>query len=241
MSMICVAHRGASGEYPENTLLAFRKALAAGALWLELDVRLTADGALVVIHDETLERTTDGSGRVSDLPLAELRGLNAGCGESVPLLTEVLGLLGEEHTLNIELKGDGTGAATARLLREWLGRGRIRPANLLVSSFSAQALDPCLQLVPQVRRALIRDQPEDPPDFWEAVSELQPWSLHLARTLVPSALQREARRRGLRILVFTVNQQAELQRLSGFGIDGIFTDFPGLLDPRMTSGEEGDP
>ena len=99
-------HRGASGDWPENTIPAFRKALEAGAEGLEFDLQKTADGRFVVIHDDRLERTTDGRGRVGDTTLAALKRLDAGRGESVPELGELLTVLSDFPgvTLNIELK-----------------------------------------------------------------------------------------------------------------------------------------
>ncbi|PLX87750.1 MAG: glycerophosphodiester phosphodiesterase [Desulfuromonas sp.] len=221
--MICVAHRGSSGEYPENTLLAFRRALEAGATWLELDVHLSADGELIVIHDESLERTTNGSGLVGNFCLQELRRLDAGRGEAIPLLAEVLALLGEKDTLNIELKGKGTGSVTAMLLKEWLERGQIKPENLLISSFSPAELFHFRRGVSELRLAIICDQL--PENLWGLAESLRLWSCHFERTLITDEMVAEAHRRGLRVLAFTVNQHSELQRLEKLGVDGVFTDF----------------
>ena len=103
--VVKVGHRGAAGHEPENTLRSFRKALDLGADMVELDVHLCGTGELVVIHDETVDRTTDGSGSVRDMPFHELRGLDAGKGERIPTLREVLDLLEGRAGVNIELKG----------------------------------------------------------------------------------------------------------------------------------------
>lgn len=108
MPPVIYAHRGSRGHYPENTILAFKKAIEEKVKGIELDVHLTKDSELVIIHDETLERTTNGLGYVKDKTLQELKALDAGCKEKIPTLLEVLELLnGSDVELNIELKTDG--------------------------------------------------------------------------------------------------------------------------------------
>src|SRR5271156_4282030 len=113
-AVLNIAHRGASGTFPENTLAAFRAAIDAGADMCELDVHLTRDGVVVVIHDEEVDRTTDGKGRVAEMTLAEIKRLDAGArydrrftGETIPTLEEVFDLVEGRCSLNIELKGAG--------------------------------------------------------------------------------------------------------------------------------------
>lgn len=217
-----IAHRGASGCWPENTLLAFRKALRAGARWLELDVHLSADGELVVIHDETLQRTTNGSGRVSDFSLAQLRPLNAGRGERIPLLQEVLDLAQGKAAVNIELKGVGTGAAVARFLQHRQrseGQGKI-----LASSLYEKELREAVELLPQLPLALVAEYLQQ--HHWELAEELDLWSLNLEKSCINKRLIDTARRNKRRVLVFTVNNVTELERLRKLGVDGIFTDYP---------------
>lgn len=224
--MIHVAHRGASGDYPENTLLAFRKALEAGVTWLELDVHLSADRELVVIHDERLERTTSGRGLVSDFLLSELQALDAGQGEKIPLLREVFDLVAGRAVVNIELKGRGSAKPTARLLTKWLKQGYATEENLLVSSFDLQELRAFRELQPDIRLAIIHDQ--NLGNLWCRAEELGVWSLHLALPLVTSEVVAEAHRRGVSLFVYTVNKQTDLQRLQQLGVDGIFSDYPRL-------------
>ena len=117
--MLIYAHRGLSGRYPENTLLAFREALAAGVDGIELDVHVTADGIPVVIHDRDVSRTTNGSGNVDAMTLASLQTLDAGSGEHVPTLAEVLWLVGESVHFDIEIKGLAAECATLDVLRRF--------------------------------------------------------------------------------------------------------------------------
>lgn len=222
--MIFIAHRGASRDYPENTLLAFRKALEAGATWLELDVHLTADGSPVVIHDERLERTTDGCGLVRATSLRELRTLDAGRGEKIPLLSEVLALITADRVLNIELKGHGTAQPTARLLRERLESGALSASNLLLSSLELRELEVFRALLPELRLAAVFEFLPDA--LWSLVERLRLWSVHVALPLVTAELVEEAHRRGVHLFVFTVNLPVEVQSLRQLGVDGVFTDVP---------------
>ena len=219
---IIIAHRGASGDYPENTLLAFRQALAAGATWLELDVQLSADGALVVIHDETLERTTDGTGPVAEKSLAQLRRLDAGRGERIPLLAEVLDLAAGRATVNIELKGRGTAGPVAELLRQRQMIGALDA--ILASSLYEEELISFAGQLPQVRLAPVADRVG--PTLLPLAEELNAWSVHLEKSCITKGLAEEINSAGRKLLVYTVNDPETLRRLRAWGVSGVFSDFP---------------
>lgn len=138
-------HRGASAELPENTLAAFRRALEHGAEGIELDVALSADGVAVVLHDTTVDRTTDGSGAVADLTLAELRALDAGDGEPVPTLDEVLALAAGRAEVNIEIKAADAAPAVAEVVARHPG------LTWFASSGQWDALEELQRLVPGAR------------------------------------------------------------------------------------------
>ena len=121
-NMICIGHRGASGYAPENTLEAFELAISMHCPWVELDVYAVED-ELLVIHDDTLERTTNGRGRVMQTPLAALRSLDAGKGQQIPTLSEVIELIDHRAGINIELKGEHTALPVNRLLADYRERG----------------------------------------------------------------------------------------------------------------------
>ncbi len=229
---IIIAHRGASGEYPENTLLAFRQALEAGATWLELDVQLSADSALVVIHDETLERTTDGRGAVAVKALAELRQLDAGRGEKIPLLSEVLELAAGRATVNIELKGAGTAEPVAQLLGQRKSAGLIPADRILASSLYERELTLFARLAPGTPLAPVAEQ--DSPALRRLAEELNVWSIHLEKSSISRELIAEVQRTGRKLLAYTVNATDELERLRDWGLDGVFSDFP-----ERFSGKQG--
>ena len=218
--MIIFGHRGAPG-YPrraENTIASFKKALQYGATGLELDVRLAGDGRLVVIHDETVDRTTNGSGRVRDLTYEELRQFDAGYGEPIPLLTDVLDEFGAQCLLNIELKDPGIARDVKRLVLE-----RQLEPHVIVSAFDWEELRP---LIPEVPIGLLSSR------LWNLVrraQELGASAIHPRRNIVTKRLIGKARDAKLRVHVWTVNDEATMRHLINLGVDGIITDAPSLL------------
>jgi len=221
---ICIAHRGASGNWPENTLLAFQKALAAGARWLELDVHLSRDGQLMVIHDATLQRTTNGRGPVGQYSQQELRQLDAGSGEKIPLLEEVLDLARGRALVNIELKGKGTGEVVAAMLRRRFAAQKLEPSEILASSLYEEELRKVSGRLPQVPLALVAERAN--PHLWQLAEELNAWSLNLEKSSINQALLEEAGKRNKLVLAYTVNSCKQMMNLKRLGVAGVFTDFP---------------
>ena len=216
---LLIGHRGASGLAPENTLACFAKAVALGADGVELDVRM-ADGEIVVIHDERVDRTTNGSGLVAEMTFDALRGLDAGGGEKIPTLTEVLAVVPQNVAINVELKD----AATAEPVAEMLADQR-RP--LLVSSFDHKALArfhaacpgvPCAPLLHRWRR-----------DAQAVARAVDAWSVNIADRIATPAHIAAVRSWGCRCLVYTVAIPARCRQLEAFGAHGVFTDYPDRL------------
>ena len=221
--MLIIGHRGARGLAPENTLAGFRKAVALGTPWVELDVQLH-QGELLVFHDERLERCTNGRGRLDQHDLAYLRGLDAGGGERIPRLAEVLDLVDRRAGVNVELKtANGTAAAVAALLRDYLKRGW-RPEQWLVSSFHLPELREFRRALPEVPvGALLCGVPLDLAACGTALGAV---AVNLALDFADPALVADARRRGLKVYVYTVNEPDDFARMQALGVDGVFTDFP---------------
>lgn len=234
---LVVAHRGFRTRAPENTLAAFEAAVAAGAPMVEFDVARTRDGELVVIHDETVDRTTDGTGRVGDLPLAALRALDAGAwfdarfaGERIPTLAEVLDRLAGRIALNIEIKpevvADAPGAdAVARRVAAMVQERGMAEA-VLVSSFDGRVLDRLAAANAPVALGVLTEGG----DAAEAVRrcvriEAFSWNPDFRR-LSADGVRRMRRAGGGRILPYTVNDPAEMDKLLALGVDGFFTDDP---------------
>lgn len=224
---IVIAHRGASGSWPENSLLAFAKALEAGVSWLELDIHRSADGELVVIHDSTLQRTSNGRGTVSSMSLKELQRFDIGQGEKVPLLAKVLDLAAGKATVNIELKGAGVAIPLAKLLRQRIDGQQQSAGNFLASSLNEKELILFAEQLPQVRVAPVSDCPDL--HTWQLANRLNAWSVHLEKGAVDQQVISEARRHKRKLLAYTVNAPDEVERLKVLGIDGVFSDYPERL------------
>ena len=218
-----LAHRGARGHAPENTLAAFDKALALGAKWIELDVQWH-DGQLWVFHDQRLERCTNGKGWLVDHDSAALRALDAGGGQKIPLLHEVLEHLRGRVSLNIELKtGDGTAAAVATALRAAFASGW-KAEQFLVSSFHLPELRDFKRRVPEVALGVLLCGV--PLDLAAAASQLGAQVVSLDRDFADAGLVADAQSRGMKVFVFTVNEREDIARFRSAGVDGVFTDYP---------------
>ena len=228
MRPLVIAHRGASGSAPENTLAAFRRAAAIGADMVELDVQLTRDGVVVVIHDLTLERTTDGTGAVREHTLAELRRLDAGAwfapgfrGERLPALAEVLAAI--PLPVNVELKpagDDGLEARTLAVVEEAGALGRV-----VFSSFDGASLDRLRAQSPEAALAVLWELAPLPAAI-RCVERVAARALHLRKDAATADALARLTARGLAVRVWTVNEPADFARLAQAGADGIFTDYP---------------
>jgi glycerophosphoryl diester phosphodiesterase len=220
--MLVFGHRGAAGHEPENTLRSIRKAIELGTHWIEIDV-YAVEGELVVIHDETLERTTNGTGRVVEQSLSHLRSLDAGGGEQIPLLSEVLDVIAGCAGLNVELKGDDTELLVAAALNECIQHGW-SPRQLMVSAASLAHLVLLREAAPQLSLGqVIEDNLER---GLAAAAELGLFSVHPAHEAVESTAVRQAHALGMRVFPYTVNEYVDIQRMRQLAVDGVFSDFP---------------
>lgn len=218
---LCIGHRGARGLEPENTLRSVRKALELGADGIEVDVYF-ADGNLVVIHDETLERTTNGTGRVEEKPFDYLRSLDAGCGEKIPTLREVFDAVDRSAFVNVELKGTGTAEPVAELIAEYVNGHGWSGEDFLVSSFDLTELR---KLAGRgIRLGVLFTKP--PADFPAIAKSLGAHSIHLASQFAGRRMVGKAHACGLAVFVYTVNSAAAIVKMRELGADGVFTDYP---------------
>ena len=223
-----IAHRGASGTCPENTLAAFRRAEALGAHMIELDVQLTRDGEVVVMHDDTLERTTDGHGPVGRCTLAELRRLDAGswfavelAGERVPTLAEVLDVV--RLPLNVELKAGGDTGLVARALAVVEDAGAL--GRVVFSSFDPEVLLRLRALTADADLGVLWTRPGLAPAL-DLARRVAARGLHLRKTAALPKSLAAAREAGLSIRLWTVNEPREFAPLQAAGATGVFTDYP---------------
>ncbi|BCM71906.1 MULTISPECIES: glycerophosphodiester phosphodiesterase [Streptomyces] len=217
MNFLTIGHRGVMGVEPENTLRSFVAAQRAGLDLIELDLHLSKDGALVVMHDAEVDRTTDGSGPIADKTLAELRALDAGRGERVPVFEEVLEAV--QTPLQAEIKD----VAAARALAEVM-RARDLTARVEVSSFHDEAVAEIARLVPGVRTALVASRyGTDVVDRAVAVGAATV-CLNIRRLTLE--IVEHARASGLRIIGWVVNTQDQLRLVRALELDGATTDYP---------------
>lgn len=221
--LFCFGHRGACGHEPENTLRSVRKALELGADGIEVDVHL-ADGRLMVIHDETLDRTTNGAGLVAEKTFVQLRSLDAGLGERIPTLAEVFDVVNRRAIINVELKGPSTAALVAALIDDCVRQRGWRYEDFIISSFDHAQIQEAKKLRPEIRTGALIDKV--PSGLAEFAEQLGAWSLNVSKRCITQALVEDAHRRGLKVFVFTVNRADEIARMKTLGVDGVFSDFP---------------
>ncbi|MHC5700160.1 glycerophosphodiester phosphodiesterase [Streptomyces tirandamycinicus] len=217
MSFLTIGHRGVMGVEPENTLRSFVRAERAGMDAIELDLHLSKDGALVVMHDADVDRTTDGTGPIAEKTLAELRELDAGQGERIPVFEEVLDAVG--LPLQVEIKD----AAVARVLADVMVK-RDLADRIEVTSFQDDAVREITALVPGVRTALIASRWGS--DIVERAQAVGAPALALNIRRLTLETVEHAHDEGLRVIGWVVNTQDHLRLVRALELDGATTDFP---------------
>ena len=231
LSTLCIGHRGAKGHRPENTLPSFEYAINAGCDWVELDV-YCLDGELLVIHDKSVQRTTNGTGLVSELSFDEIRILDAGGGHSVPTLQEVINLVDRRCSINIELKGPATAKPVSELLNKYC-LAEWTPNDFLLSSFDHKELE---MTDPAYPRGVLFAKLS--PDMWDRAERLGAWSLNFDKGNISRSLVEDGHSRGFKVLAYTVNSNADILRMIDYGVDGLFSDYPDrVIELRAGTGE----
>ncbi|UCC58905.1 MAG: glycerophosphodiester phosphodiesterase [Candidatus Bathyarchaeum sp.] len=221
--MLRIGHRGARAYEVENTLRSFERAIELGVDAVELDVRRTKDGRVVVIHDDRVDRTTDGSGLVSELTLEEIKGFVTENGERVPTLGEVLDFVGGRVKVLIELKEVGVEEEVVGFVRE---KGLVE--KVIVISFLEEALRRVRELDEDIVTGLIYVRHKNP---IKAALELKAEYLLSLYRFTHSADVRKAHEAGLKVIVWTINKPEEVAIYKKKGVDGITTDKPDILKP----------
>lgn len=229
--LVVFAHRGARAHAPENTLLAFRLAYALGADAIECDVQLSADGQLVIIHDGRLNRTTNARGPVGQRTLAELRALDAGRGERIPTLAEVLAIsCAAGRQVNLEVKAETPAAAltTAETMEPILVELDEAARQLvLVSSFHLDVVAQLKRRLPWLRAATLHGGRQwRPRDVLGPALEMGAEAIHPGVGLLTADMVRRAHEHGLRVHAWTANRWSTLARLLHWGVDGVVSDYP---------------
>ncbi len=222
--MLVIGHRGASGIAPENTLASFEKAIRLRVKMIELDVHKCVTGELVVIHDEKINRTTSGKGFVSEMTPGELKKVDAGNGEKIPTLREVLDMVNRRVKINIELKGAGVAAPIVELLNEYEENHGWKTDDFCISSFDHQQLRQFRELDDSTNIGILYER--KPHGFAEMATALRAFSVNISLRTVNLDMVKEIHDSGLEVWVYTVNKSHDFNRLENMGVDAVFTNYP---------------
>ncbi|MGH7775005.1 MAG: glycerophosphodiester phosphodiesterase [Candidatus Binatia bacterium] len=231
-SFIKIAHRGSSGSYPENTRVAFEKAIDAGVDMVEMDCQLSKDGHVVVIHDERLHRTARVRGLVKGKTLKQLKQLDVGAwfkksfkGESILTLEEAMQIVAPKVELNLDIKSVPHGPLGIELKILFILSYYRYHQRSIVSSFDYRSLGRVRELAPQARIGIIyaKGIKDDP---LQVAWKVRAYSLHLEKNSVTPDLIQQARGLGVKIFVWTINEVREMEKYLSLGVDGIISDFP---------------
>jgi len=226
-STTIIGHRGASGYEPENTLRSFQRALDMQVDMIELDVFVCKSGQVVVIHDATINRTTNGRGSIKNLTWRQLRHYKTAKGEHIPLLSEVLDLVDQRAIVNIEIKDPQASKPVAQLIHEYITRDHWNPDNFIVSSFHQDVIQEFHSMYPAIKTGLIVENKKiDPID---TANELHAHYVVLHYPLINKELIGRAHACRKKIFAYTVNSPTVAKKLQKLNIDGIITNYPDIL------------
>ena len=220
--MKIVGHRGAEGYAPENTLPSFQQAIEIGCDRTELDVRLSQDGEVIVMHDAEVDRTCDGSGRVEDLTVHELKQLNCADGEKIPTLQEVIDLCRDKIDLQIELKANGT----PKKVHELMTKNNVL-SQVIVSSFDEALIREIKEINPLVQVLLLFRNFDE--KIWDIAKSIPLEYIGLRSTLVTSEIVNKAHSLKIKVYAYHVHDLETGEQLKKMGVDDIGTPWPKLF------------
>ena len=219
-----IGHRGAKGYASENTLTAFQYAIDLGADGIELDVHLSADGEIVVIHDETIDRTTNGKGLVNTLSLHELKTFRIGNNEQIPTLVEVFDLVNQQCFINIELKNYDTAEKVVQLIERYILDKKWNYNRFLVSSFDWNALQKIRLLNSEIPIGVLTET--DLNLAFDFAKFIKAEAIHPYFHLLTKENTTQIQEKGIQVFPWTINEIEDIQKIKTFNINGIITDFP---------------
>jgi glycerophosphoryl diester phosphodiesterase len=221
-----IGHRGAAGHAPENTLAAVRRGIELGVDFVEIDVRSTADGVLVALHDATVNRTTNGKGRIDALSLLEVRAFDAGDGEQIPTLEQVLNVAAGKTGLMLELKVAGVAPLTVQAVRKAGFKNPVIYASFLHDELTvARAVDQEAAVM-----VLFGRLPESPV---ACAMKYQPSYIGLRHDTATRRLVDAFHRENLRVCVYTPNSTGDIKHALSVGVDGVISNFPDRIGPLV--------
>jgi glycerophosphoryl diester phosphodiesterase len=219
-----IGHRGAKGHEPENTLPSFQKALDLNADGIELDVHVCKTGELIVIHDFTVDRTTNGSGTVSELSLSEIKSLRINGDIKIPTLEEVLELVGKKCLINIELKGRHTAKPVSHLIEKYILEGDYSYDDFIVSSFQREELEMIFSINPKIHLGVLSQASVTQALEWANTFSAK--AIHPHFSLLTEENVKKAQAQGFKVYTWTVNETEDIERIKTYNVNGIITDFP---------------
>jgi len=225
--MLKIGHRGAKAHVTENTLASFLKALQMGCDAVELDVHICATGELVVLHDFTVDRVTNGTGEVHKLSLTDLKALTVTGGHAIPTLDEVFEITGKNCVVNIEMKGRHTARPVSDFIERYVNEKGYSYAGLPVSSFQREELQNMSRINPNVHLGILTQASVT--QAWEWAEEFNAKALHPHFTLLTESNVTKAQQAGYKIYTWTVNEPEDIARVKALGVDGIISDYPERL------------
>lgn len=225
--MLKIGHRGARGYEPENTLIGFQKAIDLHVDRIELDIHLSNDGEIMVIHDETLERTTNGKGLVNQFSLPQLKRLKADKSQAIPTLTEVLDLINQKCDVNIELKSFESAEKVVLLIEKYISEKKWRYDQFIVSSFDWNALTQVHLLNDKIPLGVLTET--DVNLALAFAKFIQAKSIHPYFHLLTAEKTKQLQAEGFQVFPWTVNEIEDIKQIKNYNVDGIISDFPDRL------------
>jgi glycerophosphoryl diester phosphodiesterase len=217
------AHRGASGTYPENTKSAIQAAVDIDVDGIEVDVQSCLDD-YVIIHDSWLDRTTNGHGKVNTLTREQIQLFDAGNGECVPTLAQLIEWVGDKTLLNLELKHTYSLDKLVTQIEASVSESKLSRDNLLVSSYDHHQLMWLKQQLPWVKIGALTSS--IPINYAEFAQRLHAFSIHIDKNFINHEFVADAKKRDLQVYAYTVDKQEDIEQMLRYGVDGVFTNYP---------------
>lgn len=222
--MLKIGHRGAKGHEPENTSISFQKAIDLKVDGIELDVHLSSDGKIIVIHDETINRTTNGKGLVKNLSSQEIKTFRIDGKYEIPTLREVFDLVNQSCFINIELKENGTAKPVLELIEHYILEKKWKQNHFLISGFDWKMLEEVHSLNPKIRiGVLATDYIEEALAF---AKKIKAYSIHPNYELLTKENVILMQENGFQVFPWTVNELKDIQKIKSLKVNGIISDFP---------------
>jgi len=226
-AILKIGHRGAKSHVAENTLASFQQALDMGVDGIELDVHVCATGELVVIHDFTVDRTTNGSGEVHKMTLSELKKLSIDGLYSIPLLDEVMALVNRKCLMNIEMKGRHTAKPVSDFIDGYVKSRAWSYDDFVVSSFQREELLIMSDINKNIPLGILTQASVT--QAWEWASEFSAKAIHPHFSLLTESNVKKAQQAGLKVYTWTINETEDIERIKSYNVDGIISDYPERL------------